>query len=163
MLLDYFRSNKNFLTAWAPIRPRRFYTVKTQRAYLRDKLKLFQEGKEYRFYIFKKSDAAKIIGAIELMNIVRGVFLSCHLGYGLDKDEINKGYMTEALNAVIRFVFDKVKLHRIEANVMPRNKPSIRIVEKLGFKNEGLARKYLKINGKWEDHIHFVVLNKKLE
>jgi len=97
------------------------------------------------------------------MNIVRGVFLSCHLGYGLDKDEINKGYMTEALNAVIRFAFDKVKLHRIEANVMPRNKPSIRIVEKLGFKNEGLARKYLKINGKWEDHIHFVVLNKKLE
>ena len=91
-----------------------------------------------------------------------GAFLSCYLGYKLDKDEINKGYMTEAVKKGVEVVFNELGLHRIEANIMPRNKASLRVVEKLGFYNEGLAYKYLKINGKWEDHIHMVLLNENL-
>jgi ribosomal-protein-alanine N-acetyltransferase len=83
------------------------------------------------------------------------------LGYKLDADEINKGYMTEALRKGIDIAFNEVGLHRIEANIMPKNKRSLRTVEKLGFYNEGLAYKYLKINGKWEDHIHMVLLNEE--
>lgn len=59
-------------------------------------------------------------------------------------------------------IFDDMKLHRIEANIMPKNKQSLKVVEKLGFYDEGLAYKYLKINGKWEDHIHMVLLNNKI-
>jgi [ribosomal protein S5]-alanine N-acetyltransferase len=59
-------------------------------------------------------------------------------------------------------MFQELGLHRIEANIMPKNKRSLRVVEKLGFYNEGLAYKYLKINGKWEDHIHMVLLNDKV-
>ncbi len=77
----------------------------------------------------------------------------------MDEDEINKGYMTEAIMAVVKVAFKEMKLHRIEANVMPRNLRSIRVVEKCGFINEGLAKQYLKINGVWEDHYHMVILN----
>jgi ribosomal-protein-alanine N-acetyltransferase len=67
--------------------------------------------------------------------------------------------MTEALERAISFAFEDMRLHRIEANIMPKNARSIRVVEKLGFVNEGLSRKYLKIAGSWEDHIHYVLLN----
>ncbi|OPJ57250.1 GNAT family N-acetyltransferase [Alkalithermobacter paradoxus] len=81
------------------------------------------------------------------------------IGYSLDKDEINKGYITEAIKKGIDIMFNEFGIHRIEANIMPKNKRSLRVVEKLGFYNEGLAYKYLNMNGKWEDHIHMVLLN----
>ena len=118
-----------------------------------------------RLWIFDKADTAfkYTIGFINFSNIVRGAFQSCHLGYATDHAEINRGVMTEALKRAIAFAFDELKLHRVEANIMPKNTRSIRVVEKLGFVNEGLSRKYLKINGVWEDHIHFVRLNDALE
>jgi ribosomal-protein-alanine N-acetyltransferase len=67
--------------------------------------------------------------------------------------------MTEAVAAVVELAFGPLQLHRVEANIIPRNMPSRRVVEKLGFVNEGLSPKYLKINGVWEDHMHYVVLN----
>ena len=88
--------------------------------------------------------------------------MSCHLGYKLDKDHINKGFMTEAVKKGIEIIFNEYRLHRIEANIMPHNRGSARVVEKLGFYNEGLARQYLKINNNWEDHIHWVLLNDKV-
>ncbi|MDF2805036.1 MAG: alanine acetyltransferase [Anaerocolumna sp.] len=96
---------------------------------------------------------------ISFSNIVRGAFLSCHLGYSLDEQYINQGYVTEAIRTGIEVIFKEYKLHRIEANIMPRNLRSKKVCEKLGFKEEGLAKDYLKINGKWEDHIHMVLLN----
>lgn len=77
----------------------------------------------------------------------------------MDVDEINMGYITEAIQEGIDIMFHEYGLHRIEANIMPKNVRSFKVVEKLGFYNEGLAYKYLKINGKWEDHIHMVLLN----
>lgn len=71
--------------------------------------------------------------------------------------------MTETVNEVVRYAFESLGLHRIEGNIMPRNKASIGVVEKCGFVNEGTSRKYLKINGVWEDHIHFVKINEAME
>lgn len=71
--------------------------------------------------------------------------------------------MTEAVEAVVNHAFHELRLHRIEANIMPRNQASLRVVQKLGFQNEGISRKYLQINGKWEDHIHMVLLNEEME
>jgi ribosomal-protein-alanine N-acetyltransferase len=67
--------------------------------------------------------------------------------------------MTEAISAGVSVIFEDYGLHRIEANIMPKNKRSLRVAEKLGFYNEGYAKKYLKINGVWEDHIHMVKIN----
>ena len=67
--------------------------------------------------------------------------------------------MTEAIKRTVQIMFDDFELHRIEANVVPRNSRSLKVMEKLGFEKEGLSKRYLEINGKWEDHIHFAVYN----
>lgn len=79
------------------------------------------------------------------------------MGYKLDCDEINKGYMTEAIKKVLDIMFNEYGLHRIEVNVMPRNIRSLKVMKKLNFEEEGYSRRYLEINGKWEDHVHFAI------
>ena len=162
MVLDYYLRNKSFLEEWEPVKSKEFYTRQYQEELLDKELSNIISKRSFRLWIFKKEDSSKIIGSVGFSNIVWGAFLSCHLGYKLDKDEINKGYMTEAVQKGIEIMFNEFGLHRIEANIMPKNKPSLRVVEKLGFYKEGLGYKYLKINGKWEDHIHMVLLNEKI-
>lgn len=96
---------------------------------------------------------------IGLNNVVWNAFCSAFLGYKLDKDFLNRGYMSMAVEMVTRYAFEELHLHRIEANVMPRNKASLRVLEKNQYMNEGTAKYYLKINGVWEDHIHMVKIN----
>jgi [ribosomal protein S5]-alanine N-acetyltransferase len=124
-----------------------------------------RRGELLKLWIFGKSDSAysRIIGVISFSQIIEGCFLSCFLGYSIDASETGKGYMTEALDTAIRYVFDSVRLHRIEANIQPENAPSLRVAQKLGFREEGLARKYLKIDSKWHDHLHMVILNSAVE
>ena len=92
-------------------------------------------------------------------NVVWGAFCSASLGYKLDKDYVNKGYMSVAVEMLIKYAFEELGLHRIEANVMPKNKASLRVLEKNQFINEGTSKYYLNINGVWEDHIHMVKIN----
>lgn len=160
-VLSFYIRNKEFLSEWEPIREEEFYTLEFQKQQLNKELEDMERGNSKRFWIFEKG-SAEIIGMINFSSIVRGVFLSCFLGYKIDKDKANKGYMTEGLTKAIDIIFEEEGLHRIEANIMPKNKRSIRVVEKLGFENEGLSKKYLKINGNWENHIHMVLLNEKL-
>jgi ribosomal-protein-alanine N-acetyltransferase len=162
LVLDYVSRNKDFLKDWETDRPDDYYTLSHQKGLLKRDYRRFKDGQMLRLWIFKKDDPNKVIGTIALDNIIRGPFLSCFLGYRLDRDYINQGYTTEALGELIRIAFHEMSLHRIEANIMPRNQRSLRVVEKLGFVDEGLSRDYLKINEKWEDHIHMVLLNKDL-
>jgi len=162
MVLDYFLRNKLFLEEWESVKSEEFYTVQYQEEQLDKDLSSIMNNNMFRLWIVKKHDDSRIIGSISFNNIVRGAFLSCSLSYRLDKDEINKGYITEAIQRGIEIMFNEFGLHRIEANIMPRNKCSLRVAEKLGFYNEGLAYKYLKINDKWEDHVHMVLLNDKV-
>lgn len=161
LVLDYYSKNKTFLEQWEPLRSEDFYKKEYHEYQLSNELINIENGNSLRLWIFKKSEN-KIIGSVRFSNIVRGAFLSCHLGYKLDKYEVNKGYITEAIQKGIHIIFNDFGLHRIEANIMTKNKASLRAVEKLGFYNEGLAYKYLKINGKWEDHIHMVLLNENV-
>jgi [ribosomal protein S5]-alanine N-acetyltransferase len=161
-VLDYYLRNREFLEEWEALKCDEFYTKEYHEKLLEDELASIEDGKLLKLWIIKKDNESRVIGCISFNNIVKGAFLSCHLGYKLDKDEINKGFITEAVKKGIEIMFDKFNLHRIEANIMPKNKRSQRVVEKLGFYNEGLAKKYLKINGRWEDHIHMVLLNNKL-
>lgn len=162
LVLDYYLRNRSFLEEWEPVKGEEFYTKKYHQEQLDKEFSNIENKKSFRLWIFTKQDDSRIIGSIGFNNIVRGAFLSCYLGYKLDKDEVNKGYITEAIQKGIDIMFDEFGLHRIEANIMPKNKRSLRVVEKLGFYNEGLAYRYLNINGKWEDHIHMVLLNGKM-
>lgn len=156
MVLDYHKRNQEFLKEWEPIRSEEFYTKSYQ-----EKELIGDSSNEtaLRLWISKKENPEKIIGNIGFTGIIKGAFQSCYLGYKLDEEEINKGYMTEALQQGIQIIWEDFGLHRIEANIMPRNKRSIKVTEKLGFLNEGISPRYLKINGVWEDHIHMVLLN----
>lgn len=158
LVLDYFKRNRDFLEEWEPERAGEFYTEGFQREELKREQAEMEAERMLKLWIFKKEED-RIIGSVNFGNIVRGAFLSCFLGYRLDKDEKDKGYMTEAIRAGTGLIFSEYGLHRIEANIMPRNKRSLRVAEKLGFYNEGYAKKYLNINGVWEDHIHMVMLN----
>lgn len=162
IVLDYYTRNREFLNEWEAIKEKEFYTKKYHEEQLGKELDKIKNRGLFKLWIFKKDDHSKVIGSVAFNNIVEGSFMSCHLGYKLDKNEINEGYMTEAIKEGIKIMFDEFKLHRIEANIMPKNARSLRVVEKLGFYNEGLAYKYLKINGRWEDHIHMVLLNDKV-
>ena len=162
LVLDYFIKNEEFLKKYEATKPDLFHTEAFMISMINSDIYEYYQGTRCKFYILKKEEPQRVIGTVPLIEIVRGCFQSCFLGYRLDKDEINKGYMTEAIKAIVDFGFDNMKLHRIEANIMPWNKPSLKVVEKLGFRDEGIAQKYLKINGKWEDHRHMVILNEEV-
>ena len=154
-VLDYYIRNREFLAPFESERDESFYTVQSIEKLIRNAMRNYRNKTGVRFYI-RIPESETVIGTIALNSIVWGAFRSCFLGYGLDKDHIGNGYMTEAVNMVTEYAFSELGLHRIEANVMPRNTASLRVLEKCGFEPEGLARKYLLINGVWEDHIHMV-------
>ena len=161
--LSFLNRNKEFFKPWEPDRPDHHYTLDIQKAIMTRKTMDFVDERGFKFVFYQKNDPDKIIGDFDFINIMKGPFLSCYLTYKIDHDFVRKGFMTEALTAGIAFLFNEKKMHRIEANVMPWNDASIKLVEKLGFKNEGKGEKYLKINGKWEDHIRYSLLNPKVE
>ncbi|AOT71495.1 GNAT family N-acetyltransferase [Geosporobacter ferrireducens] len=164
-VLDFFIRNKEFFRQWESAREDIFYSLDFQKEQLTNELKKIDEGSLFKVWIFEKADQdfKTVIGSVSLSEIIRGCFQSCFLGYRMDEQKNNRGYTTEAVKAIIHYAFNTLKLHRIEANIMPENTASIKVVEKLGFINEGLAAKYLNINGRWEDHIHMVILNGSIE
>ena len=159
----YYSVNRDFLKTFSPSREDSFYTEAYHANLLQSQIDDWESGRGYRFYLSVKEDHSPIIGSIALSNIIRGAFQSCHLGYQLDGSHGSQGFMTEAVKCVAAFGFQNLRLHRIEGNVIPRNYASRRVLEKCGFISEGLSKKYLKINGIWEDHIHYVILNEDLE
>ncbi len=109
------------------------------------------------FVICRKTDG-KIVGAVNLSQIFRKAFQNAYLGYSLGVNDTGKGYMSEAVELILRFAFYDLKLHRIEANVQPENLPSIAVLMRCGFTREGFSRKYLKIAGRWRDHERFAII-----
>lgn len=164
-VLDYLLRNRAFFAPWSPIFSADYFTLAGQQDRLAHDLRLLAAGSGARLWLFARADTAhaRVLGDVSLSNIIRGAFQSCHLGYKIDAAVVNRGLMTEALAAVVEFAFATLHLHRVEANIIPRNAPSRRAVEKLGFLSEGVSPKYLKINGVWEDHIHYARLNPDVE
>ena len=158
-VVNYYKRNRDFLEAFEPIRTDEFFSLEYQQAVLKKEMLDYKERTSFRFYMKSVDSPVKIIGIIGLNNVVWGSFCSAFLGYKMDKDFINKGYMSTAVAMITKYAFDELGLHRIEANVMPQNKASLRVLEKNQFINEGISKYYLNINGVWEDHIHMVKLN----
>lgn len=156
---NYYLKNRDFLKAFEPKRNEEFYTPRFQEAQLIEEETLSRERRSFRFFIVLRENPEEVIGTIALSNIVWKAFCSCFMGYALDGTHCRQGFMTEAVGLVTQHAFEYLGLHRIEANVMPRNVASLRVLEKNGYINEGISRKYLNINGVWEDHYHMVILN----
>jgi len=159
--LDYFTKNEEHFKKSMPQWEEDFLTFEYQLKLLMKQQKEIQAGRLFKFWLFEASEnpSNEIIGDISLNNIVRGAFQSCHIGYKLNAKHVGKGLMQEALQACIDYAFNELKLHRLEVNIMPSNINSIALAERLMFKKEGFSPNYLKINGKWENHIRYAMLN----
>jgi ribosomal-protein-alanine N-acetyltransferase len=109
------------------------------------------------FLICQNEDGA-IAGSINLSQIFRGGFDSAYLGYYLGEKFNGKGFMSEAISLILRFAFEDLNLHRIEANIQPHNLASIAVVKKNEFSKEGFSPKYLKVDGDWRDHERWAII-----
>jgi [ribosomal protein S5]-alanine N-acetyltransferase len=110
------------------------------------------------FFLICRRDDGAIAGVANVSEIVRGNFRSAYLGYFAFEPFDGRGYMSEGIRLVLRHVFGRQGLHRIEANIQPGNRRSAKLVEAIGFRCEGFSPKYLKIRGRWRDHDRWAIL-----
>ena len=114
-----------------------------------------QLGAGYGFGIFVDGHFA---GEINLNSLQRGPFQNAYVGYWIDEGRAGRGYVPEAVVAVTKFAFEDLRLHRLQIAIIPRNSNSRRIMEKLRYREEGIALRYLEINGEWEDHVRYAII-----
>jgi len=149
--------SRAFLTPWEPTWPDDALTRRAFRRRLKQSAQEWEQGLTYSFLIFRIEDDA-LLGGITLSNVRRGVAQTSSLGYWIGETYARKGYMAEALRIVIDYSFNHLGLHRLEAACLPSNVASQGLLIKCGFSQQGYARQYLRINGKWQDHLLFDTL-----
>ena len=149
--------SRDFLVPWEPTWPIDDLTRSAFRRRLRRYYRDIREDEAYPFFVFRTSGDT-LVGGLTVSHVRRGVTQSCSLGYWIGKPHARRGLMTAAVAATVSFVFGTLRLHRIEAACLADNVASIRLLEKAGFSREGLARRYLRINGVWQDHLLFALL-----
>ncbi|GAC1353335.1 MAG: GNAT family N-acetyltransferase [Polyangiales bacterium] len=153
-VVSFYQGNVGHFTPWDPPRPDDFYTLRWWRARLALSRREFESDQSMRTMIFRREDpTGAVLGICNFTQMFRGPFQACVLGYGIDHRWEGKGYMHEALSACIPYVFDTLRYHRIMANYLPNNQRSARLLGRLGFETEGLAKNYLYIAGAWRDHV----------
>lgn len=158
-LIRFYEENQAHLAPWEPLRAPGWNTGEAWRDQVRYRRAELDAAQGVRFFIFSKEEAGRLVGNISLSRIQRFPGHSCNLGYGLAAWAQGRGYATEAVAAVVRFGFDTLRLHRIEAGYMPHNRRSAAVLRRAGFTVEGYARDYLLINGRWEDHVLTALTN----
>lgn len=151
-------ASRTFLTPWEPQWPSNDLTRSAYRFRIKRYLRDIQDDEAYPFFIFS-TDGRTLLGAISLSNVRRGVAQMATLGYWIGEPFARQGYMTNAVRLASAFAFDHLQLHRVEAACLPHNAASVGLLRKCGFRQEGLARRYLRINGAWQDHLLFARLN----
>lgn len=145
-----YERNREHLAPWEPRRAEEFFTVAGQTASIEAKLALFIAGSDVPWVLL---DGGRIVGVMTLSSIVRGPFLSAHLGYWVDREYNGRGIGSAAVAFAVGAARTKLGLHRIQAATLPHNGASQRILKRSGFEEIGLAPAYLRIAGSWQDHI----------
>lgn len=151
------QSSRDFLVPWEPTWPRDALTKANWRRRLRHYAEEWHDGTSHSFLVFRDADDA-LLGGITLSNVRRGVAQSGTIGYWIGAAYARQGIMTDAVELMLHFAFDELGLHRVEAACLPSNAASRSLLAKCGFRQEGYAAQYLKINGAWEDHVLFALL-----
>lgn len=151
------RDSRAFLEPWEP----RWAPDELSRHAWRQRLKRYREetdqGTGVSFLIFENA-GGRLAGGISVGNIRRGVAQSAQIGYWMGERFAGRGLMLEALRLIVPYAFETLRLHRLEAACIPKNARSVRLLEKAGFRREGLLRGYLKINGAWQDHYLYALI-----
>ncbi len=155
---DYYRRNRAFHQPWFPARDDSIFSVTTQRDNLGAEGQDFRKGRALPFWLSLASDPQRIIGRFAVTNIVQGALYSGSVSYHLDEKVVGHGLAAEAGAAVCQLAFQDFGLHRLVASILPYNRRSIALAERLDFTLEGMSSRYLQINGRWEDHLHYVRL-----
>ncbi len=163
-MATFLRDNfEGHLDRWSPPTTPAFFTEAFWRERLGAAVEEYHAGRAARFVLQQGPEDGPILGTCNYTNIVRGPFLACYLGYQVGRVHEGQGLMAEALRATNAFAFDTLRLHRIMANHRPENARSAKLLERLGFEKEGLARDYLFINGAWRDHVLMSLTNPNLD
>ena len=157
-VLQFYSNNKVTFEPWEPAKPLNFYTLNYQRSLLTAEQNLTSQGQAIRYFLFEKTKPDKIIGSINFHHILRAPNNSCKLGYKLAATATHQGYAYEAISFLIPNIMEQFQLQRMEADIMPSNLDSIKLIEKLHFYNEGICRRSCEINGLREDHIRYSLL-----
>lgn len=160
-LLQLRLDNREYMSRYDPIRPEHYWTIETQRELLANGQLQYEQGIGYTFGMFT-NDTGQLIGRIEISGVSRGPFQNANIGYFVDTQHHGQGYATEAVRWCVQFAFREAGLHRLQAGVMTWNTPSSRVLEKSGFRREGLAERYLCINGNWEDHVLYAITSEEI-
>ncbi len=153
------RHNMDWLTRWEPKRiPGQADVVESSDAFsarCSARAREWQLGTGYGFGVFTHDGA--LIGEINLSSVQRGPFQNAYVGYWIDERHAGQGYTPEAVVLAARYAFEDLGLHRLQIAIIPRNGASRRVVEKLELREEGVALRYLEINGIWEDHVRYAI------
>jgi ribosomal-protein-alanine N-acetyltransferase len=149
--------SRAFLTPWEPTWPPDGLSRGAYRARLSRYAEDWRIDQGYNFFIFANDNDA-LTGGVGLSNLRRGVAETASLGYWIGEPFARQRYMSAALPLVLDFAFDRLRLHRVEAACLPTNVPSRALLLRTGFQQEGYARNYLLIDGKWQDHLLFAIL-----
>lgn len=163
LLSEFFLRNEAHLKPWDPPRPNGIRTAGFWEAECERAVDESNDGLVARWLLLMRGDESRVIGRINYTQIARGPFQSCVLGYALDAQHQGRGLMQEGLSATIDYVFNALRLHRIQASYRPENVRSGRLLERLGFRREGLAPRYLFIDGAWRDHFVTALLNPRFD
>ncbi len=158
-IIAYYRDNLEYLRPFSPAFEAEMFEEAAWQEQVRQRRRELTFAESFRAFIFARDDPAPIVGNINLTQVFRGAFQSCMLGYNLAESAQGRGYMTEAVLAVVGFAFGEWRLHRVAASYMPRNERSAAVLKRCGFRVEGLAPAYLLINGHWEDHVLAAITN----
>ena len=149
--------SREFLTPWEPVWASDELTKGAFRRRIKRYQKETRQDTAYAFFVYRSADNV-LMGGCTLSNVRRGVTQCCALGYWIGERFARQGYMSDAVRALIPFIFSTLGLHRIEAACLPINEASKNLLTKAGFRQEGIARRYLQINGEWRDHVLFALL-----
>jgi [ribosomal protein S5]-alanine N-acetyltransferase len=123
--------------------------------------RLLERNRADNFFalLARRVEDEAIVGLFELSDVVRGAFQNAYLGYWVGEPFAGRGYMREGMQLALRFAFNELRLHRVEANIQPANKRSLALARKAGFRREGFSPRYLKIGGRWRDHERWAILS----
>ena len=158
-ILDFLTEGKDIFCKVESPKPVGFYTLNYQTALAHAEYDSFMNGRYFRYYVSLKNAPDKIIGTVSFGNILRAPYNSCILGYKFLPEYQNMGYATESLSRLIRAVFEENRLHRIEALCLPDNEASIKLLKRLSFQYEGVARSVLELPEGYCDHLRYSLIN----
>lgn len=155
-------ASRNYLQPWEPAWPEDDLSKAAFRRRLSIYAREMELGNAWPFFVFI-DEGKTLVGAVTLSNVRRGVAETGTMGYWIGQAYAGRGHATAALKAAVGYAFEQLKLHRLEAACLPTNLGSRRVLEKSGFRHEGLARAYLKINGEWADHLLFGLIEDEID